>query len=187
MKGERKQMHTIEYRTMYENEVNKQYHSLKEIYEEIQLKLKELSEKNPDLYNEIEDLSIEEEFNFVINGNEFEISNFDKKEFIEEMLCEYHFLKSDSLSKLFKVRKRMLDKRNDKLTSENYRTALSMTSEFYNDIYIDILKNKLTFIEKDKNGFKNKSNYNSIGLELYKKNQPTGNYEYFFNKNFSKE
>ncbi|MEA0565006.1 hypothetical protein [Lysinibacillus irui] len=180
MKGEVKIMQTIEYRTMYENEVNKQYHELKEIYSEIQKKLKELSEKNPELYNELEDSLIKDEVNFIFNGEDFKKFNLKKEEFIEEALLDYHTLKTQSLSEIFAVRKRMLNKRNEKLNDTNYRTALSLTSEFFNDVYIDVLKNKLIFSTKNKD--QNKQNL--FGIEF--KKEPVSKPKYLFNSEFLK-
>lgn len=133
------------YTTMIIQEYN---HKLSKKYKELCNNYIKLKEKAEDLYqdnitNELYKDKLEYGIDdTVIKDTYFQKYVTDKKKGIENLLKNEVYLYEEKISKTFDVRKRMLNRRLENLELDNIGTTLNVLREFYNDIYIDIERNR---------------------------------------------
>lgn len=140
----------MQYRTSYiinyENELIKEYSDLKKTNNEIRNKLIELSKDMPDLYNTLSELKLKEQMEITFNDYSILLDK-NLENSINTLLNDYYLLNTKKIREIFEIRKRILKKRNERFGPDNYRAAINVVSEFYNDISIDLMKNKKNFLE----------------------------------------
>lgn len=141
MKGENKLHFTTTIIQEYNHELSKQYKELCNNYVSLKEKVEVLYQDNisNELYSEKLEYGIDDT---VIKDTYFQKYITDKKKGIENLLKNEVYLYEKKISKTFDVRKRILDRRLNNLELDNIGTTLNVLREFYNDIYIDIERNR---------------------------------------------
>lgn len=135
---------TIEHVQEYNHHLSQKYKALCGNYNKLRSEVDKLYKDNlcNDVYedkllNHVDDISVNAFSKEIFR--KYEVS---KKEVIKRHLDSYYYLNENTISKIFDVREKMLNKKIDSLTLNNIGTSMNILREFYNDVQIDIERNK---------------------------------------------
>jgi len=135
---------TIEHVQEYNHHLSQRYKALCVNYEKLRSEVDKLYKDNlaNDIYgdkllNHVDDIFVNE-----LSKEIFRKYEVNKKDVIKRNLGSYYYLNESTIAKVFEVRERMLNKKINSLTLNNIGTSMNILREFYNDVQIDIERNK---------------------------------------------
>ncbi|MBE1557090.1 hypothetical protein [Sporosarcina limicola] len=136
----------------YNHSLIQNYNALCEDYNELKSEVQKLyiegldsSKYTHKLLNHIDNIAIDEESK----------SYYSKYEISKNKIIKSHLNKSyclnNNIDRLFDARKKMLTRRLKTLNIDSIGTTLNIIREFYNDVYIDVERNKIDIIDNNYN------------------------------------
>lgn len=136
---------SIPYITEYEHSLNKKYKELKACYIDTKKKANEIFDRNLEnpLYCEKLKYKIDVSVLNFGKSNEFFYYETDCEKRIERSLNQSYLLDKTTLLEIFDVRKEIMNFNNSELSVSNLGTVLNDLREFFEDIEIDIERNKI--------------------------------------------
>lgn len=128
----------------YNHQLSNKFKELNETYSTLKNDTRKLYDEN--INNKLHEKKLNYYVDTValdIDGeNYFRSYETEKEVAIKNLLQNDYYLNQDNILKTFNIRKKILNKRIEQLNMDNIGTTLNVLREFYNDIHLDVKRNK---------------------------------------------